>query len=180
MDSTTLGITVLGGDTRVRTHGQLIRLDQLSGTGPAGPQGEQGETGPQGATGAQGAQGAQGATGATGAQGATGPAGAQGATGPAGEDGADGTVDTSNFYNKTQVDFLLMMNTPSIGIYPGAGVNVWDNQQDLMRNLVGLNGISVSLHGDGDRIIIDGSGISGLDPNYMLLANNLVTLNTLL
>ena len=102
MDSTTLGITVLGGDTRVRTNGQLIRLDQLSGTGPAGPQGEQGETGPQGATGAQGAQGAQGATGAT---------GAQGATGPAGEDGADGTVDTSNFYNKTQV-FLLMMHLP--------------------------------------------------------------------
>ena len=105
MDSTVLGLTVLEGDTRVRSNGQLIRLDQLSGTGPARPQGEQGATGPQGATGAQGAQGAQGATGATGAQGATGPAGAQGATGPAGEDGADGTVDTANFYNKTQVDF---------------------------------------------------------------------------
>ena len=83
-DSTTSRIAVLGRDTRVRTNGQLIRLDQLSGTGPAGPRGEQGETGPQGATGAQGAQCAQGATGATGAQGATGPAGAQGATGPAG------------------------------------------------------------------------------------------------
>ena len=48
MDSTVLGLTVLGGDTRVRTNGQLIRLDQLSGsTGPAGPQGEQGETGPR-------------------------------------------------------------------------------------------------------------------------------------
>ena len=101
MNSTVHGITVLGGDTRVRTHGQLIRLDQLSGSGPAGPQGEQGETGPQGAT---GAQGAQGATGPAGAQGATGPAGAQGATGPAGEDGADGIVDTSDFYNKQEVD----------------------------------------------------------------------------
>ena len=60
MDSTVLGIKVLGGDTSVRTNGQLIRLDQLRGTGPAGPQGEQGETGPQGASGAQGAQGAQG------------------------------------------------------------------------------------------------------------------------
>ena len=56
MDSTTLGITVLGGDTRVRTNGQLIRLDQLSGSGPqgeTGPAGPTGETGPQGATGPQ-------------------------------------------------------------------------------------------------------------------------------
>ena len=73
-----------------------------------------------------------------------------------------------------------MRNTPSIGIYPGAGVNVWDNQQDLMRNLIGQNGISVSLHGDGDRIIIDGSGISGLDSNYIVPANNLVTLGKIL
>ena len=96
MDSTVLGLTVLGGDTRVRTNGQLIRLDQLSGSGPQGEQGPAGATGPQGAQGAQGPQGAQGATG---------PAGAQGATGPTGEDGADGTVDTSNFYNKAQVVF---------------------------------------------------------------------------
>ena len=138
MDSTTLGITVLGGDTRVRTNGQLIRLDQLSGTGPAGPQGEQGPQGIQGVAGATGPTGATGPQGATGAQGADGATGAQG---PTGEDGTDGTVDTPNFYNKTQVDFLLMMNTPSIGIYPGAGVNVWDNQQDLMRNLIGQNGV---------------------------------------
>ena len=95
MDSTTLGITVLGGDTRVRTNGQLIRLDQLSGTGPAGPQGEQGETGPQGATGAQGAQGAQGATGAT------------GATGPTGPQGDAGVVDANNYYNRGQIDSCL-------------------------------------------------------------------------
>ena len=47
MDSTVLGLTVLGGDTRVRTNGQLIRLDQLSGSGPARPQGEQGEQAPR-------------------------------------------------------------------------------------------------------------------------------------
>ena len=87
MESTTLGITVLGGDTRVRANGQLIRLDQLSGSGPAGPQGE---TGPQGATGPQGPQGATGAIGATGA---TGPAGPQG---EAGED-----ADATQFYTKT-------------------------------------------------------------------------------
>ena len=79
----------MDGSTRVRSNGQLIRLEDLSSTpGPAGPQGEQGPTGAQG---------------------------------PAGEDGADGTVDVSNFYNKAQVDFLLMMNTPSIGTYPGQG-----------------------------------------------------------
>ena len=156
MDSTTLGLAVLGGDTRVCTNGQLVRLDQLCGSGPPGEQGP---------------AGAQGATGATGADGPTGPAG------PAGEDGADGTVDTSNFYNKVQVDFLLLMNTPSIGTYPGQGIRVWDDQQDLMRNLVGQNGVSVSLHGDGDRIIIDGSGSTGIDPNYIVLANNVVTLN---
>ena len=145
MDSTTLGITILDGSTRIRSNGQLIRLEDLASTpGPPGPQGDQG------------------------------PAGAQG---PAGEDGQDGTVDTSNFYNKAQVDFLLMMNTPSIGTYPGLGIRVWDDQQDLMRNLVGQNGVSVSLHGDGGRIIIGGSGISGLDPSYIVLANNLVTLN---
>ena len=117
MDSTTLGITVLGGDTRVRSNGQLIRLDQLSGSGPTGPQGEQGPQGiqgPAGATGQTGATGPQGPTGATGATGATGP------QGPTGEDGADGAVDTSNFYNKTQMDFLLLVNTSSIGTYPGA------------------------------------------------------------
>ena len=145
MDSTTLGITVLDGNTRVRSNGQLIRLEDLASTpGPVGP---------------------------------VGPAGPAGPIGPAGEDGADGTVDTTNYYNKAQVDFLLLMTTPSIGTYPGAGINPWDDAQDLMRGLVGQNGVSVSLHADGDRIIIDGSGISGLDPNYIVLAHNLVTLN---
>ena len=105
MEATTLGITVLGGDTRVRTNGQLIRLEDLASTpGPPGLQGEKGD---------------------------------QGIQGEPGQDGADGTVDTTKFYNKAQVDFLLATNTPSIGVSPGAGVNVWDNGQDLMRNLVG-------------------------------------------
>ena len=37
--------------------------------------------------------------------GSQGEQGIQGIQGPAGEDGQDGTVDTSNFYNKAQVDF---------------------------------------------------------------------------
>ena len=83
MDSTTLGVTVLDGSTRVRSNGQLIRLEDLASTpGPVGP---------------------------------VGPAGPAGPIGPAGEDGADGTVDTTNYYNKAQVYFLLLTNTPSIG-----------------------------------------------------------------
>ena len=55
MDSTTLGITVLGGDTRVRTNGQLIRLEDLASTpGPLGLQGEKGDQGIQGEPGADG------------------------------------------------------------------------------------------------------------------------------
>ena len=68
-----------------------------------------------------------------------------------------------------------MMNTPSIGTYPGQGIRVWDDQTDLMRNLVGQNGISVSLHSDGDRIIIDGSGTGGIDPAFMTLASDNIT-----
>ena len=119
MDSTTLGITVLGGDTRIRTNGQLIKLEDLASTpGPPGLQGEKGD---------------------------------QGIQGEPGQDGADGTVDATNFYNKAQVDFLLLMNTPSIGTYPGEGIRVWDDQQDLKRNIVGQNGIYVRLHSDGDK-----------------------------
>ena len=69
------------------------------------------------------------------------------------------------------------MITPSIGVYPGAGIRVCDDQQDLMSNIVGQNGISVSLHGDGDRIIIDGSGTGGIDPAYMTLANDEITMH---
>ena len=112
MDSTTLGITVLGGDTRVRTNGQLIRLEELSGSLPAGPQGE---TGPQGATGPQGPQGATGAIGATGA---TGPAGPQG---EAGED-----ADTTQFYTKPQIDFMFATTPPSILSHTTPGAQVWD------------------------------------------------------
>ena len=36
---------VLSGNTRVRTPNGLVRLDELSGSGPAGPPGEQGPPG---------------------------------------------------------------------------------------------------------------------------------------
>ena len=39
---------VLSGNTRVRTPDGLVRLDELSGSGPAGPPGEQGPPGETG------------------------------------------------------------------------------------------------------------------------------------
>ena len=58
MDQTTLGITVLGGDTRVRTNGQDIRLEDLASTpGPPGLQGAKGDQGIQGEPGQDGADG---------------------------------------------------------------------------------------------------------------------------
>ena len=56
MDATTLGITVLGGDTLVRSNGQLIRLEDLASTpGPPGEHGIQGIQGIQGPPGEDGA-----------------------------------------------------------------------------------------------------------------------------
>ena len=58
MEATTLGITALGGYTRVRTNGQLIRLEDFASTpGPAGVQGETGDQGIQGEPGQDGADG---------------------------------------------------------------------------------------------------------------------------
>ena len=42
---------VLSGNTRVRTPNGLVRLDELSGSGPAGEQGPAGPAGPPGETG---------------------------------------------------------------------------------------------------------------------------------
>ena len=46
-----IGTDVLAGNTRVRTPSGLVRLDQLSGSGPQGPQGPPGEKGDTGDTG---------------------------------------------------------------------------------------------------------------------------------
>ena len=58
MDSTTLRITDLDGSTRVRSNGQLMRLEDFASTpghkesqGGEGPQGIQGEPGEDGADG---------------------------------------------------------------------------------------------------------------------------------
>ena len=74
-----VGYNTLAGTTRVRTPSGLVRLDELSGSGPAGP------TGP---------------TGPVGSVGPAGPTGPIGPTGPTGPQGDAGVVDTSNYYSK--------------------------------------------------------------------------------
>lgn len=84
--------------------------------GPQGPQGPQGERGIQGAQGPQGDRGAQGEQGPIGPKGDRGDKGLQGEVGPQGpqgiqgEKGDTGAVDTTLFYNKTEVDALIKTN----------------------------------------------------------------------
>ena len=49
-----VGYNTLAGTTRVRTPNGLVRLDELSGSGPAGPTGPTGPIGPAGSVGPQG------------------------------------------------------------------------------------------------------------------------------
>ena len=119
-----IGFNTLPGNTRVRVNGTLVRLDELSGSGPQGPVGETGAQGPIGET------GAQGQVGETGAQG---PAGETGAQGPAGQD-----ADTTQFYTKLQTDFALLANRPSASLSDGA--QTYDANTHTIRNVLGTGG----------------------------------------
>ena len=94
-----VGYNTFAGTTRVRTPNGLVRWDELSGSGPAGPAGPTGPAGPAGSAGPQGD---------------VGPTGPQGDAGPAGPQGDAGTVDTSNYYSKPQIDFMFATTHPSI------------------------------------------------------------------
>lgn len=72
-----------------------------------GPQGPKGDTGEQGPQGLQGETGPQGVQGEKGEKGNTGEVGPQGPKGEKGEKGDTGTVDTSNFYNKIEINEML-------------------------------------------------------------------------
>ena len=73
--------------------------------------------------------------------------------------------------------------TSNIQTYSNAGAQIWDSTNKLMRNIVGTGGISASVYYNFDdpddplnqQIVINGSGISGLDPNYITLANDVTT-----
>ena len=144
-----IGFDTLPGNTRVRVNGALVRLDQLSGSGPPGPQG------------ATGPQGVQGPTGATGAQG---PAGATGPQGPAGED-----ADTTQFYTKPQIDFMFATTPPSVLSHTTPGAQVWDNGNNLMRTIKGQDGIQTFIYMNptdpddpqNDTLMISGADLQG-------------------
>ena len=128
-----IGTNVLPGNTRVRTPSGLVRLDQLSGSGPQGPQGPPGEKGDTGDT---------------------------------------GTVDSSNYYNKLQVDFAIISSKPSAGLSDGA--QTLDSSTNVIRNILGTGGIVTHIfmnHQDpldsrNGALMINGSGVGGsIDPN---------------
>ena len=75
--------------------------------GPQGERGLQGEQGIQGLKGEKGDKGDVGPQGERGLQGEVGPQGPRGEKGDVGPQGPAGTVDTSNFYNKTEVDDMV-------------------------------------------------------------------------
>ena len=137
-------------------NASLAAIDFKAGQLPAGPRGPQGPPGGRGATGPAGAPGPQGAKGdpcpssdllcrgpqgPTGAKGDTGPAGPPGPQGPKGDTGATGpqgptgTVDTSNFYTKTESDGRFIQGRGTtlsnrIVLQPGFGT---ENLADLLQ-----------------------------------------------
>ena len=117
-----IGFDTLSGSTRVKINGELVRLDELSGSGPQGPVGE---------------TGAQGPVGETGAQGPVGETGQQGATGPQGAAGQD--ADTTQFYTKVQTDFALFANRPSPSLSDGAAT--YDANTHTIRNVLGAGAL---------------------------------------
>ena len=91
-DQVAAGLFVLDGSARVRTDNGLVRLDQLSGSGPQGPPGPEGPTGP---------------------------------------DGVD--ADTSQFYNKSEIDFKLLLKQSLLSTHPGNGSRVWNDASGMVR-----------------------------------------------
>ena len=109
--------------TKTFVNEEIAKIELKEGPqgpqGIQGPKGETGEQGPQGERGLQGEQGIQGLKGEKGdkgdvgpqgergLQGEVGPQGPRGEKGDVGPQGPVGTVDTSNFYNKIEVDAKL-------------------------------------------------------------------------
>ena len=102
------GFNVLPGNTRVRTQSGLVRLDQLSGSGPQGPASPKGDQG---------------------------------------DPGEDGVVDTSQFYTKNQVNFQLVLKQNALGTHVSTGARIWDQESQLLRNIMGKWHPNLHLHG---------------------------------
>ena len=87
-------------------------------------------------------------------------------------------------YSKNEVDFRLLFKQDVLVTSPSTGAKVWDDSLKQVRNILGVDGISTSIFVDSanpsnpqnNALIISGVGISGgLDPNYITLANDVIT-----
>ena len=87
-------------------------------------------------------------------------------------------------YSKNEVDFRLLFKQDVLVTSPSNGAKVWDDSLKQVRNILGVDGISTSIFVDSanppnpqnNALIISGAGISGgLDPNYITLANDVIT-----
>lgn len=121
--------------------GSLLNKDFKAGELPAGAKGDTGPAGPAGTPGTQGAQGAQGT---------------QGAQGVKGDKGDTGTVDTSNFYTKTESDANYLGKTAK-----AADSDLFDNQDSSGFT----RGLSTSVGGNAETLA------SGTDDTSFLLVS---------
>ena len=141
-----LGYSVLPTNTRVRlSTGELVPIEDLSGSGPPGPAGEKGDQG---------------------------------------DPGPPGTVDTSNFYNKLQVDFAILSSKPSAGLSDGA--QTYDSNTNVIRPILGTGGIQTHIFmnpNDSEdsrngSLVVNGDGVGGgssIDPNVATFEDNMTT-----
>ena len=96
----------------------------------------------------------------------------------------DSKAPQATTYSKNEVDFRLLFKQDVLVTSPSNGAKVWDDSLKQVRNILGVDGISTSIFVDSanpsnpqnNALIISGAGISGgLDPNYITLANDVIT-----
>ncbi|HTR74351.1 MAG TPA: tail fiber protein [Solirubrobacterales bacterium] len=105
------------GDLRILTGPRCKPGERPVTWNVEGPQGQAGPEGKSGSQGETGPQGPEGQKGEEGPMGPEGPKGQEGQKGQKGDTGATGTVDTSNFYDKSESDGRYYSKTESDGRY---------------------------------------------------------------
>ena len=114
----------------------------------------------------------------------SGPQGPQGEKGDQGDPGPPGTVDTSNFYNKLQVDFAILNSKPSAGLSDGA--QTYDSNSNVIRPILGTGGIQTHIFMNptdaedsrNGSLVVNGDGVGGgssIDPNVATFEDNMTT-----
>ena len=104
--------------------------------------------------------------------GSQGPAGPAGPTGP---QGPPGTVDTSQYYNKTQTDFFLALKQNTLDSNVGSGSTLISGS--TLRRLIGGSNITVTEDADGNIVLTAaGGGSSGIPATIATFEANLIEL----